>query len=104
VVLNTRNIGGYKSVQDMLNPDNKSLWGNQFSFLHVGLPKLVNGQYSSPLDFVAHAQRLIKRKRNSLAAYLTGQFLEMIRKLRGPEVCGNSYFAMSMLVFPGNCD
>lgn len=87
VLLNTRNISGYKSVQEMLKPDDKTKWGNQFAFLHVAVPELVHDQSSDPLEFVAQAQKIIKRKRESLAVYLTGQSLETIRKFRGPEVC-----------------
>lgn len=85
VLLNTRNISGYKSVQEMLKPDDKTKWGNQFAFLHVAVPELVHDQSSDPLEFVAQAQKIIKRKRESLAVYLTGQSLETIRKFRGPE-------------------
>lgn len=86
VLLNTRNIDGYKSIKEMLKTDSNTKWGNQFAFLHVGLPSLVNDQSLNPLTFISQAQKIIKRKRNSLAVYLTGQSLELLRKCRGPEV------------------
>ncbi|XP_057527343.1 wax ester synthase/diacylglycerol acyltransferase 4-like [Amaranthus tricolor] len=85
VLLNTRNIDGYKSIKEMLKNDSNTKWGNQFAFLHVGLPSLVNDQSFNPLTFISQAQKTIKRKRNSLAVYLTGQSLEFLRKCRGPE-------------------
>ncbi|KAL9234224.1 hypothetical protein vseg_009119 [Gypsophila vaccaria] len=83
-VLNTRNINGYKSIEEMLNAD--KLWGNQVAFLHMSLPELTNHKYSNPLDFVSEAQKIIMRKKNSPAVYLTSQFLEMVRKYRGSEI------------------
>ncbi|KNA25924.1 hypothetical protein SOVF_002160 [Spinacia oleracea] len=85
VLLNTRNINGYKSIQDMVKTHSETKWGNQFAFLHVALPELFNDKSSKPLEFISEAQKIIKRKRNSLAVYLTGQSLEFLRKYRGPE-------------------
>ncbi|KAH9604167.1 hypothetical protein KSS87_004583 [Heliosperma pusillum] len=107
VLLNTRNINGYMSVQDMLKADNK-IWGNQFAFLHVELPKLTTNKTLNPLDFVSKAQQNILRKKNSPAVYLTGQFLEIIRKFRGPEAaaqyikstCKRSSLGITSLIGP----
>lgn len=94
VLLNTRVISGYKSLKEMTASDSSSQWGNQFAFLHVTLPELVDAKFTSPLDFVAKAQQTIQRKRNSLAVHLTGRLLETLRKYRGPEVCTQySYFS-----------
>ncbi|KAL9243659.1 hypothetical protein vseg_017519 [Gypsophila vaccaria] len=84
VLLNTRNTSGYMSVQEMLQADNK-IWGNQFAFLHVTLPKLLSNRALNPLDFVSEAQKQILRKKNSPAVYLSGLFLEIIRKCGGSE-------------------
>ena len=86
VVLNTRNIGGYKSVKELVKPDVETPWGNQFAFLHVSLPELTSAESCNPLEFVWKAQKLIQRKRNSGAVFLTGQLLEGLRKYTGPEV------------------
>ncbi|EYU28207.1 hypothetical protein ABFS82_13G029000 [Erythranthe guttata] len=86
VLLNTRNINGYKSISEMVEPDAESPWGNQFAFLHVSVPKLVFSDQIDPLSFVLDAQKEITRKRNSAAVVLTGKLLEMLMKLRGPEV------------------
>ncbi|XVF44275.1 hypothetical protein PTKIN_Ptkin02bG0107100 [Pterospermum kingtungense] len=83
VLLNTRIIGGYKSVKEMVKPDAESPWGNQFGFLPVSLPELTSA--CNPLQFIRKAQTLIQRKRNSRAVFLTGQLLEGLRKYRGPE-------------------
>ncbi|KAE8702384.1 putative Bifunctional methylthioribulose-1-phosphate dehydratase/enolase-phosphatase E1 2 [Hibiscus syriacus] len=85
VLLNTRVIGGYKSVKEMVKPDAESAWGNQFGFLHVSLPELSSAESCQPLDFVWKAQKLIQRKRNSSAVFLTGLLLECLRKYTGPE-------------------
>ncbi|XP_055801391.1 wax ester synthase/diacylglycerol acyltransferase 4-like [Solanum dulcamara] len=87
VLLNTRNIEGYKSVKEMLQPKNESKWGNQFAFLHVSLPKIDKEESSTnPLSFVFKAQDVIQRKRNSAAVILTGKLLDTLQKYRGPEV------------------
>ncbi|CAH1424735.1 unnamed protein product [Lactuca virosa] len=87
VVLNTRSISGYTSVDEMLqNQEAKSLWGNQCLFLHIPLPELhQNDNPLNPLKFVQETQNIVKRKRNSFAVYLNGMLLESIRKFRGPE-------------------
>ncbi|KAL7086907.1 hypothetical protein ACP275_13G031900 [Erythranthe tilingii] len=86
VLLNTRNINGYKSISEMVEPDAESPWGNQFAFIHVSVPKLSFSDPIDPLSFVLEAQKVIKRKRNSAALILTGKLLDTLRKLRGPEV------------------
>ncbi|KAK4793256.1 hypothetical protein SAY86_023691 [Trapa natans] len=85
VLLNTRSLRAYKTVQEMAQPACKSPWGNRFSFLHVSVPKLTDSTAVNPLKFVYLAHKLIKRKRSSLAVYLTGHLLHLVRKLRGPE-------------------
>lgn len=86
VLLNTRNIAGYKSVSDMVHREPDSAWGNQFAFLHVPVPDLATEGSVDPLGFVLKARELIKRKRESAAVVLTGKLLETLRKYRGPEV------------------
>ncbi|KAI6693959.1 hypothetical protein NL676_021669 [Syzygium grande] len=87
VLLNTRNLGDYKSVRDMVRPNSKSPWGNNFAFLHVAIPKVEPGdsQFSDPLKFVHKAREVIKRKRSSFGVVLTGMLLEMMKKCRNPE-------------------
>ncbi|KAL2496858.1 O-acyltransferase (WSD1-like) family protein [Forsythia ovata] len=85
VLLNTRNIGGYKSVQEMVKTDAESQWGNQFAFIHVSLPHLTGKDSSNPLNFAHKAQEIIKRKKNSSAVILTGKLLDAVRRYRGPE-------------------
>ncbi|XP_047317629.1 wax ester synthase/diacylglycerol acyltransferase 4-like [Impatiens glandulifera] len=93
VLLNTRDIDGYSSVEEMVNPNkNKNTntkWGNQFGFLHVSLPHLISSNVLNPLEFVFEAQRIIKRKRSSAAVLLSGKLLELMRKFRGPEVAAS---------------
>ncbi|KAL0354231.1 UNVERIFIED_CONTAM: hypothetical protein Sangu_1004400 [Sesamum angustifolium] len=86
VLLRTRNIAGYKSVAEMVEPDAQSPLGNQFAFLHVPVPELSEHEPNNPLSFVLKAQKIIKKKRNSAAVILTGKLLEALRKYRGPEV------------------
>lgn len=101
VLLNTRDISGYKSVKEMVKPHkvNTPLWGNQFGFLHIPVPELNGVDDLNPVDFVFKAQRLILKKRSSLGVHLTGWLLEILRKYRGPEVCGLR-FLFSPFVFP----
>ncbi|KAK7316200.1 hypothetical protein VNO77_35027 [Canavalia gladiata] len=86
VLLNTRNIGGYKSIKEMVDKNNNgAAWGNRFAFLHVPIPELTDSKYANPLEFIWEANKEINRKKNSLATPLTGMLLNMVKKLRGPE-------------------
>ncbi|GLU06391.1 hypothetical protein SLE2022_234310 [Rubroshorea leprosula] len=86
VLLNTRMIRSYKSVQEMLRPNTNAPWGNLFAFLHVPFPKLSDTNISSePLEFIRETHKTIKRKRRSAAVYFMGCFYEIIRKVRGHE-------------------
>ncbi|KAF7846941.1 hypothetical protein BT93_L3551 [Corymbia citriodora subsp. variegata] len=91
VLLNTRNLRDYKSVREMVRPNSKSPWGNNFAFLHVPIPKdkTSDSQFSSPLKFVYKAREVIKKKRSSFGVILTGKLVEMMKKCRNPEVCTN---------------
>ncbi|KAL3821462.1 hypothetical protein ACJIZ3_007367 [Penstemon smallii] len=108
VLLNTRAIGGYKSVSEMVKPDAEMPWGNRFAFLHISLPKLTNSDDQNPLKFVKKARQMIKRQRNSGTVYLTAQLLNFIRKIRGPEATAkyihgtlkNTSMAISNLMGP----
>ncbi|XP_031126544.1 O-acyltransferase WSD1-like [Ipomoea triloba] len=85
VLFNTRAIGGYKSVTEMIKPNAEMPWGNHFTFLPVSLPALTPATASDPLRFVRKAHRIIKRKRNSASVYLTGWLLQALMKTRGSE-------------------
>ncbi|KAF7139982.1 hypothetical protein RHSIM_Rhsim06G0140300 [Rhododendron simsii] len=90
VVLNTRALGGYTTIEEMVKPKSETPWGNHLTFLHVSIPKLTGGATDdhanlNPLRFVKEAHWIIKRKRNSAVVYLTGWMLEILRKFRGPE-------------------
>lgn len=87
VLLNTRIIENYKPLSEMTKRDAESPWGNQFSFLHISVPNYNDLEKVDPLEFVRKASQIIKQKRSSLAVHLTGRLLEILRKLRGPEVC-----------------
>lgn len=50
VLLSTRIMGNYTSIEEMVKPDSKSPWGNHFAFLQVPIPKLT--EFSNALDFV----------------------------------------------------
>ncbi|KAE9444836.1 hypothetical protein C3L33_23266, partial [Rhododendron williamsianum] len=95
VLLNTRGLGGYKSIEEMVKPKSEMPWGNRFTFLPVSIPKLTGGVTDdhanlNPLRFVKEAHWIIKRKRNSAVVYLTGWILEILRKFRGREVATGS--------------
>ncbi|KAF9663130.1 hypothetical protein SADUNF_Sadunf17G0006400 [Salix dunnii] len=86
VVLNTRMLGGYKSVQEMLKPDSEAPWGNHFAFLKIPIPKLGDAEAkNNPLKFVMNARKIIKRKRSSIGAYLTAKYLLLVARFRGPN-------------------
>ncbi|XP_027352697.1 O-acyltransferase WSD1-like [Abrus precatorius] len=85
VLLNTRNIKGYQSINDMLNTKAKGPWGNKITFLHVPIPKLSESKISSPLQFIWDSHNIIKRKKQSLAVALTGTLLDVEGKFRGQE-------------------
>ncbi|CAN0915098.1 Wax ester synthase/diacylglycerol acyltransferase 11 [Linum grandiflorum] len=86
VLLNTRMIKGYKSIQEMKKPDRKSAssWGNQVASFALPIPKL-QGNEDRPLEFVRQARKTIQRKKKSLAVYLAGMLTDRIRKTKGAE-------------------
>ncbi|KAM4115553.1 hypothetical protein ACJW30_04G158200 [Castanea mollissima] len=108
VLLNTRTMSGYKSIEEMLKPSSKVQWGNQFAFLHVSMPELKDHKSPNPLDFVLAASKIIKKKKSSLGVYLTGRVLEIVKKLRGPEAAArfvhgtlrNSSLTISSVIGP----
>ncbi|CAI8594134.1 unnamed protein product [Vicia faba] len=86
VLLNTRNIKGYKSVKEMVSKNNNgAAWGNQFAFLHIPIPELSDLKFENPLEFIWEAHKEISRKKNSLVTPLTGMLLNMVKTIRGPE-------------------
>lgn len=85
VLLNTRMTSEYQSVSDMLRA---KTWGNHFTFLHIPIPCCNHAERVDPLAFIHKAKKTIKRKKNSLAVFLTGIFLQTLRSIRGPEVGG----------------
>ncbi|KAM1189545.1 hypothetical protein ACFX2J_025205 [Malus domestica] len=83
VLLNTRIMANYTSIEEMVKPDSKSPWGNHFTFLHVPIPKLT--EFSNVLDFIWKTHKIIKQKRNSSAIYFTSGLLRMLNKFGGHE-------------------
>uniref|UniRef100_A0A6N2KH54 Uncharacterized protein n=1 Tax=Salix viminalis TaxID=40686 RepID=A0A6N2KH54_SALVM len=74
VLFNTRMLGGYNSVQEMLKPNSEAPWGNHFAFLKIPIPKLGDAEATNnPLKFVINARKIIKRKRSSIGVYLTAK-------------------------------
>lgn len=109
VVFNTRNIGRYKSVNEMAKPNANKLWGNQFTLSHVPIPKLSNVRDSSnPIEFILRVHKTMERKKNSSAVYMTAGLIESVRKFRGAEVAAklirktlkNSSIGLSNLIGP----
>ncbi|CAI0548689.1 unnamed protein product [Linum tenue] len=86
VVLNTRMLRSYNSVHDMMmSKATESPWGNHFAFLHVGLPKLESTMARRSLEFLKATQKVIQKKRSSVAVHLNGGLIQLYRKLRGSE-------------------
>ncbi|KAB5515780.1 hypothetical protein DKX38_026428 [Salix brachista] len=86
VMLNTRMLKGYNSVQEMLKPDSKAPWGNHFAFLKIPIPKLGDAEATNnPLKFVMNARKIIKRKRSSIGVFLTAKYLLLVARFRGPN-------------------
>ncbi|KAL6218453.1 hypothetical protein ACLB2K_011666 [Fragaria x ananassa] len=89
VLLNTRMLGNFTSVEEMNKPNSKLPWGNHISLLHVPIPKLLtNSEEQFPdnaLDFVWKAHKIIRSKRHSWGIYLTAGFLEILNKFGGHE-------------------
>lgn len=86
VLLNTRSLSKHLTLEDISKDGAEASWGNQFGFIHVPLPACKRINKENPIDYVLEAQELIRKKKSSLGVYLTGRFLEMLRKLRGAEV------------------
>ncbi|KAK9073342.1 hypothetical protein SSX86_007666 [Deinandra increscens subsp. villosa] len=93
VLFNTRSADGYKSIDEMLhNPKAQDLWGNQFGFIQVSLPKLHHSDnYTiNPLKFVYEVHASINRIKNSWVTHLTAILLECLRRYRGTQVAAKS--------------
>ncbi|KAL3848837.1 hypothetical protein ACJIZ3_010719 [Penstemon smallii] len=84
VLLNTREMGGYKPVKEMIKEDAKMPWGNRLTFLPIPLPKLEN-----PIEIIKKAREKIKKQRKSNTVNVTSQLLQLIGEVRGPEATGN---------------
>ncbi|CAB4289665.1 unnamed protein product [Prunus armeniaca] len=88
VLHNTRMMGDYTSIQEIIKPNSKMPWGNHITFLH--------------------AQKIISMKRNSLAIYLTSRFLEILNRFGGHEAAAkyirstlqNSSMVISNMIGP----
>ncbi|MCL7045174.1 hypothetical protein MKW94_007760 [Papaver nudicaule] len=99
VLLNTRMVNGYRSLEDMVE---KNLWGNHFSFIHLTIPSGgdavgTNAQEDEvdPLSFILEAKKTIKKNRNSLSVYLNSALLRLMGSVKGPE--GVSQYVHSTL-------
>lgn len=79
-----------------MQPDANTSWGNQFAFLHIAIPKLE--EFPNPLDFIYFAQKIIKRKRSSLAVYFTGKLLDIVKKFKGHEVSKLILLVLQMMI------
>lgn len=87
VLLNTRAIRTYQNMLEMRSPNSNARWGNHFAFIHIPIPKCdKKNSKVDPLEFILKVKKLIKSKKSSFGIYLSGAFLEIIRKFRGPEV------------------
>lgn len=114
VLLNTRAIKAYQTTEEMNDPNDKnsvsSTWGNRFGFLQIPIPNVQHPSHGSttPLDFVFKIKEILSTKRNSLAVYLTGGLLDMLRRIKGPEAAAryiantlrNTSFGISNLIGP----
>ncbi|KAJ0966872.1 hypothetical protein J5N97_023789 [Dioscorea zingiberensis] len=111
VLLNTRAITSYKSMEEMIKPNSKARWGNQFAFLHIPIPSFDNNEKkknNNPFHFVLQAKKYIRAKRFSFGMHLTGALLEIIRMLKGPQAASsytrktliNSSLAISNIIGP----
>ncbi|KAF6176674.1 hypothetical protein GIB67_034536 [Kingdonia uniflora] len=58
VLLNTRMVNGYRSLDDMLEKD---LWGNHFFFIHLSAPSTNYGEKIDPLQYIFKAQKAISK-------------------------------------------
>ncbi|RZC92125.1 hypothetical protein C5167_028014 [Papaver somniferum] len=85
VLFNTREITTYQTVQEMAKPDSKAPWGNNFGFIHVPIPEMINAETDDPIEFVLEATKIFTEKKSSLAVSLTGSLLEMMRRFRDSE-------------------
>jgi len=85
---------GYKSIQEMVEPNADSPWGNHFAFLNIPVPKLRDAAGAeNPLQFVFKARRIVRRKRmSSFAVYLTAKYLQLVSKFRGAKVWFFNYY------------
>ncbi|KAL1338814.1 hypothetical protein HN51_033397 [Arachis hypogaea] len=92
VLINTRKIRSYKSVEEMLQTNSESSWGNRFHYLHLPIPDLNDANTSNPFDFVLEAHKIISGLRISLALPLSSMFLGLLDKIKGPEAAAKHVY------------
>ncbi|KAF5205356.1 O-acyltransferase wsd1 [Thalictrum thalictroides] len=105
VLLNTRMLNGYQSVDEMLQ---KNMWGNQFSFIQIPLPSYSDGQNVDLKEFILQAKKIIQRNKTSIAVHINGLLLSLMGSLRGSEAVSkyvhstlkSSSFVVSNLIGP----
>ncbi|CAL0323634.1 unnamed protein product [Lupinus luteus] len=85
VLLNTRKVRAYKSINEMLSTNSEAQWGNRIYFMQIPIPELSDTSSSNPLEFVLEASKVIKRKRYSLAVPFTDVLLDLVNKIKGPQ-------------------
>ncbi|KAI3922191.1 hypothetical protein MKX01_005880 [Papaver californicum] len=96
VLLNTRMVNGYRSLEDMVEKD---LWGNHFSFIHLAIPSDANAGGTNaqenkvdPLSFIFKAKKTNKEKQ---------KFLECLSQQRPTQIDGkNTSMAITNLGGP----
>ncbi|KAJ3685097.1 hypothetical protein LUZ61_014261 [Rhynchospora tenuis] len=108
VMVNTRTVRAYQTVQEMIKSNSKAPWGNNFALLSVAVPMCEDSENVDPLYFLSKTSKTIKAKKNSHGLFLTGLLVKTIGKIRGPEAIvkylrktlKNTSFGISNLVGP----
>ncbi|KAI3942726.1 hypothetical protein MKW92_053916 [Papaver armeniacum] len=82
VVVNTRMLAGYQSVEEMAKANT---YGHRISCFPLRVPTSGNVEKMNPMDFVLKAKKTMRRKKHSLAVFLTGGLLHWMGKIKGAE-------------------
>ncbi|MCL7048046.1 hypothetical protein MKW94_004293 [Papaver nudicaule] len=82
VVVNTRMLTGYQSAEEMAKANT---YGHRISCFPLRVPTSGDVEKMNPMDFVSKAKKTMRRKKHSLAVFLTGGLLHWMGKIKGAE-------------------
>lgn len=99
-MLNMRKGKDYETANDVKKcKGKKSSWGNQFTYMHVSLPKLKGNVVFDPLHFVLKVHHAMNTQRRFMLYSLIAMLLKIKHTFGGAEVIISTYFTYILSLF-----